>query len=169
MTDTGCFSFNSSRPETFHIVANLLERGIDKDKIFSQVYDNFSNNRMRLMGYCLNEKMVYLPKYRTAYIVLSQEELRKFNFRIGDSEGFVNLPLSIDDVCFSALIIENKECIKLSFRSKGSFPVNALAANHFDGGGHKNAAGGESNLSLEETVQKFVDLLPNYKDALFTD
>ncbi|MBN1950656.1 MAG: bifunctional oligoribonuclease/PAP phosphatase NrnA [Bacteroidales bacterium] len=169
MTDTGCFSFNSSRPETFHIVADLLKAGIEKDRIFDLVYDNFSQDRMRLMGYCLNEKMVYLPRFRTAYIALSQEELRNFNFRVGDSEGFVNLPLSIADIRFAVLIMENKDCVKLSFRSKGSFPVNALAADHFNGGGHLNAAGGESNKTLQETIDSFVDLLPNYKDALLTD
>lgn len=169
MTDTGCFSFNSSRPETFHIVADLLEREIDKDLIFDKVYDNFSNDRMRLMGYCLDKKMVYLPKYRTAYIALSQEELRQYNFRVGDSEGFVNLPLSISDVRFSALIMENKDCVKLSFRSKGSFAVNKLAADHFNGGGHINAAGGESYDSLEKTIEKFENLLPNYEEALHAE
>lgn len=169
MTDTGCFSFNSSHAETFHIIADLLTLGIDKDKIFDRVFDNFSNDRMRLMGYCLNSKMVYLPKYKTAYIALSQAELRDYNFKIGDSEGFVNLPLSISDVRFSVLLMENKDCVKLSFRSKGSFAVNSLAADHFSGGGHRNAAGGESADSLLKTVEKFVNLLPNYKDELLSE
>ena len=165
MTDTGCFSFNSSRPGTFRTVAQLLESGIDKDYIFDKVYDNFSADRMRLMGYCLDKKMVFLPEYQTAYIALSQEELKQYNFKVGDSEGFVNLPLSIKGVNFSALIIENKDCVKLSFRSKGNFAVNQLAADHFSGGGHMNAAGGESSDSLQETVRKFVNLLPNYIHA----
>lgn len=166
MTDTGCFSFNSSNPETYHAVADMLGYGIEKDKIYSEVYDNFSYNRMRLMGYCLNEKMQYLPEFRTAFISLSAAELKKYNFAIGDSEGFVNLPLSVEGVIFSALFIENKDRIRISFRSKGSFPVNKLSAEHFNGGGHVNASGGELFESLEKSVEKFIKLLPTYKDEL---
>jgi bifunctional oligoribonuclease and PAP phosphatase NrnA len=169
MTDTGNFSFNSSRPETFHVIADLLNLGIDKDRIYDLVYDNFSADRMRLMGYCLDKKMVTLPEYKVAYIALSQEELRKYNFRVGDSEGFVNMPLSISGIRCSVLFMENKECVKLSFRSKGSFPVNKLAAEHFNGGGHLNASGGESTDSLQETINKFVNLLPKYKDELLSE
>ncbi len=166
LTDTGCFSFNSSQPYTFRIVARLLELGIDKDTIYDKIYDNFSFDRMRLMGHCLDQNMHFLPEYHTAYITLSQEEMKKYNFRIGDSEGFVNLPLSIAEVSFSVLISEQKDVVKLSFRSKGSFPVNQIASEYFDGGGHVNAAGGESKLSLQDTVTKFLEILPQYKDAL---
>lgn len=166
MTDTGCFSFNSSRPETFQIVSGLLKHGIDKDKIYDRVYDNFSYERMRLMGYCLDRKMKYLPELKTAYLTLTQEEMRLYNFKIGDSEGFVNLPLSIKDVRFSVLITEQKDVVKLSFRSKGNFAVNDIASKYFNGGGHRNAAGGESTQSLEDTVNKFLEIIPNYKDEL---
>ncbi len=169
MTDTGCFSFNSSRPETFSEVADLLKYNIDKDKIFDLVYDNYSFNRMRLMGYCLDQKMIYLPEFRTAFISLTKAELKAYNFKNGDSEGFVNLPLSIKDVRFSAIFIENSDLIRISMRSKGDFPVNDICADHFNGGGHKNAAGGESYESLEKTVDKFIKLLPRYRDELLKD
>jgi bifunctional oligoribonuclease and PAP phosphatase NrnA len=169
MTDTGCFSFNSSLPDTFQLVAELLNLGLDKDSIFDHVYNNFSTDRMRLMGYCLDKKMQVLPEFRTAYISLSQEEMRQYNFKIGDSEGFVNLPLSITGIRFSVLFIENKELVRVSFRSKGNFRVNNLAAEHFKGGGHVNAAGGESYDSLANTIEKFVNLLPTYKDELLAE
>jgi bifunctional oligoribonuclease and PAP phosphatase NrnA len=166
MTDTGCFSYNSSQPETFNKVASLLSYGIDKDYIYDRVYNTFSFDRMRLMGYCLNEKTEYLPQYATAYITLTQAELKEYNFRIGDAEGFVNLPLSIEGIRFSALFIEKQDMIKISLRSKGNFAVNEIASLHFHGGGHKNAAGGESYESMQKTVDKFVNLLQDYKDDL---
>jgi phosphoesterase RecJ-like protein len=169
MTDTGCFSFNSSFPDTFIKVAKLLSFGIDKDYIYDQVYNTFSYNRMRLMGYCLNKKLVYLPDYRTAYIALTQQELRDYNFKIGDAEGFVNLPLSITGIRFTALLIEKRDMVKISLRSKGNFAVNEFAAKHFHGGGHKNASGGESYETMQKTIERFVNLLPEYKDELLTD
>lgn len=169
MTDTGCFSFNSSQPETFRKVASLLSCGIDKDFIYDRVYNNFSCDRMRLMGYCLDKKLEYLPEYHTAYMTLTQQELRDYNFRIGDAEGFVNLPLSIEGIRFAALLIEKKDMVKISLRSKGNFAVNKFAAEHFHGGGHKNASGGESYESIQKTVDKFVNLLPEYKDELSSE
>jgi phosphoesterase RecJ-like protein len=169
MTDTGCFSFNSSRAETYMEVADLFKYNIEKDKIYGLVYDNYSINRMRLMGYCLDKKMQHLPEYRTAYISLSSAELKAYSYNIGDSEGFVNLPLSIKDVRFSAIFIENKEMIRISMRSKGNFAVNDFCADHFNGGGHKNAAGGESYDSLQKTIDKFVNLLAKYKNDLLKD
>lgn len=165
MTDTGCFNFNSSRAETFQTVAELIDFGINKDKIYDLVYDNFSNSRMKLMGYCLDKKMVYLEEYNTAYISLSQKELKEYNFKIGDAEGFVNMPLSIKGVLMSALFIENKDRVKISLRSKGDFAVNKIASEYFNGGGHANASGGESYESLENTVNKFVNLLPKFKES----
>ena len=121
------------------------------------------------MGYCLNNKMTYLPEFRTAYISISAEELKEYKFGIGDSEGFVNLPLSIDDVIFSAIFIENKDRIKISFRSKGSFASNKICSEHFNGGGHLNASGGESFDTLQNTIDKFVKLLPFYSNELHKD
>src|SRR5690606_19613753 len=102
----------------------------------------------------------------TAYMVLTAEELKKFSSQTGDTEGLVNYGLSIKGIRLSVMISDRKDSIKLSFRSLGDFSVNDLARAHFNGGGHRNAAGGQTNLSLEETLQKFLSLLPQYKEAL---
>jgi bifunctional oligoribonuclease and PAP phosphatase NrnA len=162
MSDTGSFNYNSSQPETYRVLAELLKQGIDKDFIYSMVYDNYSENRMRLLGYCLLEKMVVLPDHKTAYISLSLKEKKQYNYLRGDAEGFVNYPLSIRGIVFVAFFMENDDHVKLSFRSKGSFDTNKFAQENFDGGGHINASGGESKLSLPEAINKFVSLLPHY-------
>lgn len=166
MTDTGSFNYNSSNSYTYHVVSQLIEVGIDKDKIHGNIYDNFSENRMRLLGYCLNTKMEVFPEYNTAFISLTKEELKKFNFAPGDSEGFVNYPLSIKGIRFSAIFIEKNNQIKISFRSKGEFATNKFSELHFSGGGHKNASGGHSEENLEDTLDKFRNLLPKYKNEL---
>lgn len=166
MTDTGNFTYASSYPEVFYVVGELMKYGIEKDRIYSMVYDAFSEDRMRLQGYCMQEKMVVLPQYHTAYISLSEEELERFNHRKGDTEGFVNIPFAVKGVLFTALFIEKKDLIRISFRSRGSFPVNKVASEHYRGGGHVNAAGGDSLLSLEETLKKFESLLPGYKNYM---
>lgn len=165
-TDTGNFSYNSSDPDTFRIVAKLLEKGINKDRINSNLYHTFSSDRWRLIGHALKDKMVILPKYRTGYICLSKEELDQFNFQPGDTEGLVNYPLMVKGIVFCVLITEKENKIKMSFRSKGTFSVNQFSRDNFNGGGHINAAGGESPLSLKETEQKLIELLPQYKEAL---
>ena len=159
MTDTGCFSHNSSRPETFETTAQLLKTGIDKNEIYDHVYNNFSENRMRLLGYALYEKMVVLHKYRTAYFSFSAKELTKFNFQLGDEEGMVNYLLAVKGVLFTVIIIEKKSYVKMSFRSKGLFPANYIAKRYFHGGGHLNAAGGKSYKSLKETIEKLQTVL----------
>ena len=166
MADTGCFSYNSSNKETYLVISELLDYGFNKDEIYYKLYDNFTANRMRLLGYALNEKMEVLPEYKTALICLNKDELVKYDFHTGDSENFVNYPLSIKDTCFSALFIERENHIKISFRSKGDFAVNEFARKHFNGGGHLNAAGGESYTTLAEALQTFRDLLPKYKEQL---
>ncbi|MBI5218971.1 MAG: bifunctional oligoribonuclease/PAP phosphatase NrnA [Bacteroidia bacterium] len=162
MTDTGSFAYSSSSPETFRVVSELLKYGVDKDDVHYKVYDTYSENRMRLLGYCLNEKMVVLKQYKTAYIWLTKEELKKYNFITGDDEGLVNFPLSIKDIRVSAIFIEKKDHVKISFRSRGKFAVNTFSQKHFKGGGHLNAAGGKSELPLQETIKQFLDLLPGY-------
>ena len=122
MTDTGNFTYASSYPEIFHIVGELMKYGIEKDRIYSKVYDAFSEDRMRLQGYCMQEKMVVLPQYHTAYISLTDEELRRFNHRKGDTEGFVNIPFGIKGILFTALFVEKKDLIRVSFRSRGKLP-----------------------------------------------
>jgi len=166
MTDTGNFNYASSYPEIFHIVGDLLNYDIEKDRIYSNVYDAFSEDRMRLQGYCMLEKMVVFPEYHTAYISLTDEELNRFNHRKGDTEGFVNIPFSVKGVKFTALFVEKKDRIKVSFRSRGNFPVNLVASEHYHGGGHINAAGGDSFLSMKETLAGFESLLPGYAKRL---
>jgi phosphoesterase RecJ-like protein len=162
MTDTGSFNYNSSNAETYYVVSKLLEKGIDKDKIYDRIYDNYSADRMRLLGYCLNKKMEVFPEYDTALISISKEELKNFNFKPGDTEGFVNYPLSIKGIRFTAIFIEKSNHTKISFRSKGDFSTNEFAEKHFNGGGHKNASGGHSDDSLTNTIKKFKELLPQY-------
>ncbi len=169
MTDTGCFNYNSSFAQTFRVTADLLEKGIDNEKIFDRVYNNFSEDRMRLLGYALNKKMVVLQEYYTAYIWLTRKELEQFNYSLGDTEGFVNMPLSIEGIRFSALFIEKTGHVKISFRSKGSFPANLFAEKHFHGGGHRNASGGEYPDTMDEVRKRFEALLTEYKDQLSRD
>lgn len=166
LTDTGSFSFNSSNPRTFVIVAELLSYGVNKNQIFADIFDNFSNNRFRLLGHALKDKMVILPEYNTGYISLTAKELDSFNFVPGDIEGFVNYPLSIKGIVFSAIFVEKVNNTKISFRSKGNFPANKVMSTHFVGGGHMNAAGGKSRLNLNDTIEKFVKLLPEFKSQL---
>ena len=166
MTDTGTFT-HSTTAELLRTVAELMECGIDREKIHSNVNNNFSEHRMRLMGYCLYEKMTVIPEYKTAYFTLTQKELEKFNFESGDTEGFVNIPLSIKDVVLSVFFVESKHgFIKISLRSEGEFSVDEMARKHFNGGGHKNASGGKSFVSLEETVEYFKSILPEFKEKL---
>jgi phosphoesterase RecJ-like protein len=169
MTDTGCFSYNSSNRKTWETVADLLDYDINKDQIYALTYDNYSEHRMRLLGFSLNDKMEVFPEYKTGLITLSKEDMARYHFEVGDSEGFVNYPLSIKGVIFSALFLEKDEHVKISFRSKGNFPVNEFSRDNFQGGGHKNASGGEASCSLQEAVRQFKELLPRYKDKLCRD
>jgi phosphoesterase RecJ-like protein len=166
MTDTGNFSYNASDPETYRIIAKLLEKGIDRDLIHSNVYHTFSEDRWRLVGHSLKDKMVILPEYRTGYISLSQKELEMFKFQPGDTEGLVNYPLMVKGIVFCVLFMEQDNQVKLSFRSKGDFSTNDFARKHFNGGGHINASGGKSSLALEEAVSKFELLLDDYREEL---
>lgn len=166
MTDTGCFRYNASNPGTWETVAELIKTGIKNDEIYSSIYDNYSEHRMRLMGYALDKKMVILPHLHTGYIWLTKKELQKYHHVIGDTEGFVNLPLSVKDIRFSALFVEKDDRIKISFRSKGNFAVNKFSAVYFHGGGHLNAAGGESYENIQETLQRFEKLAHDFSDEI---
>ena len=166
MTDTGSFDYNVSDPQTFQTVGELLKYGIDQEYIHAQVYDNYSADRMRLLGYCLSECMEVFPEYHAAVIYLSKDTQKKFNFVSGDSEGFVNIPLSMKGIHFSTLFSEKDGMVKASFRSKGKFAVNEFAATYFHGGGHGNAAGGEVSASLKEVLDKYRELLPVYQQRL---
>ncbi len=166
MTDTLCFRVNSSNPLTFRIISELLSYKIDKEDIYARIYDNFSPERMRLLGHCLSHNLIVMQEYRAAYLKISRNEKETYNLQKGDSEGFVNYPLSIKGIVFSVLFVEETDQIKMSFRSKGDFNVGMFARRHFDGGGHKNAAGGESNRSLSDAINYFINVLPQYKKTL---
>ena len=167
MTDTGSFRFRSTTSTTHRIIADLIDKGAENDKIHSQVYDANSYSRLLLLGQALSNMKAF-PEYKTAYITLSEEEKKRFNYKKGDTEGVVNYALSLKDINFAAIFIEDVEqkIIKISFRSKGNFSVNKFARNYFDGGGHDNASGGKSVKSLDETVAYFESLLPTYKNEL---
>ena len=169
MTDTGSFRHSNTSYQVFQIASALVERGANPYKVSKLIYDTNTIERLRLMGYVLSEKLQVLPEYRTAYMALTAEELKRFGSQTGDTEGLVNYGLSIKGVRLSVLISDRKENIKLSLRSLGNFSVNEMARTHFEGGGHRNAAGGQTTLTLEQTVKKFLDTLPLYKDQLLKD
>ena len=166
MTDTGGFSYNSNQAEIYTIIGELIKIGIDKDDIYRRVFNTFTPGRLKLNAYCIYRKMKLYPKYRTALITLSQEELQRFYYKSGDTEGVVNEPLSIEGIVFSVFMREDTDKIKISLRSQGAFPANKVASELFGGGGHLNAAGGESYTTLEETVDKFRRALPRYRQLL---
>ncbi len=165
MTDTGSFSHAVGNAGTFEIVGKLINKGLIPDVVHNLVYDTFSEKRLRLLGYCLENKMTLLPESDAAYIALSKEELEKYDYQIGDTEGVVNYPLSIEGIKIAVLLTERTNRIRLSFRSKGKTSVNEIAREHFGGGGHMNAAGGDSFESLENTIQKLEEVLKQYKAA----
>jgi len=166
MTDTGGFMFEGTTARVHRIVAELVDMGVKSKDIYDKIFNTYRETRLRLLGYCLKEKMVIYPEMKTGFISLSHEELSKFDVQTGDTEGLVNYPLKLNDVVFSALITEREELVKMSFRSKGDFDVNKFARNHFEGGGHRNAAGGISRASLDKTVEKFVNHLANYPELI---
>lgn len=166
LTDTGSFRFSSTSPHTHRVVANLLETGINVNSIYQQIYDNYSQDRIKLLGYALKDKLKLYPEYHTAIIDLSEKELNSFQFQKGDTEGLVNFPLSIGWVKMSILLTQKDGIVKMSFRSKGNFSVNELARKHFNGGGHENASGGMCKLSMNATLRKLEDILPNYQEKL---
>ncbi len=167
MTDTGSFKYASTTSITHTIIADLIDKGIDHTKIHNRLYDTNSLNRLQLLGTALKNLRV-VDEYKTAYISLSQREMNSVNFKKGDTEGFVNYGLSLKGIVFAVIFIEDQKqgIIKMSFRSKGSFSVNEFARSHFDGGGHENAAGGRSELTLKETITKFLKIVPTYTNEL---
>ena len=168
MTDTGGFTYNSNNREIYLIIGELLSKGIDKDEIYRKVFNTHSEGRLRLMGYVLYEKMQVFPQFNAALISLTREEQQKFEYKKGDTEGFVNMPLSMKGICFSVFLREDteKDMVKVSLRSVGTFPCNEVAAEFFNGGGHLNASGGEFYGPLEEAVALFKQALVKYEDLL---
>ena len=167
MTDTGSFRYRSTSSETHRVIAKLIDAGAKNSQIHEDIYDTNTLNRLQLKGIAIKNLKV-LPEYKTAYISLSQKELNDHNYQKGDTEGFVNIGLSLNEIVFAIIFIENESegIIKMSFRSKGNFSVNKFARKHFDGGGHDNASGGKSDLSLQATIDNFLSLLPEYKNEL---
>ena len=162
MTDTGAFTYNSNNEEMYFIISQLIRKGIDKDDIYNKVFNNYSADRMRLMGFVLNHRMKVMPEYHTAVMSLSLKDLKDYDYQVGDTEGFVNLPLSIDGIFFTVFFREDTDKIKISFRSRGTFPTNRIASELFDGGGHLNASGGEFYGSMEDALRLLEDSLPKY-------
>lgn len=166
MTDTASFRFPMMKAETHRIIAKLMEAGAENFRIHEHVYDSWNEDRIRLLAYCTNEKMTVMHEFNTAIIQLTSDELKRFNHKTGDTEGIVNIPLSIKTIRFSAFFVQRRDIIKISFRSKDNFNVRDLSNKYFKGGGHMNASGGMSELSMEETIKKFKSILPEYKNEL---
>ncbi|MBR4070510.1 MAG: DHH family phosphoesterase [Bacteroidaceae bacterium] len=162
MTDTGNFTYNSNQPEIYNIIAQLVKKRIDKDQIYTLACNTQTANKLLLNSYAICNKMELFPEYGAAMIYLTREEMASYNFQKGDCDGLVNVPLSIKGIYFSVFIREDKEYIKILLRSQGDFAVNTIASEHFGGGGHMNAAGGEFYGTLEEAIAKFREVLPLY-------
>lgn len=156
MTDTGNFAFSHLTPELFRAVAVLLEKGISIPEIHNSVYNAYTEGRARLFGYAINRKMALIEDGTVAYMSLLESEMRRFQFQQGDSEGFVNYALTIKKVKMSAMFLAHRKFIRISLRSRGNVDVNLFARKYFNGGGHKNAAGGKSFLSMEETIDHYI-------------
>ncbi|WP_316842945.1 DHH family phosphoesterase [Pedobacter gandavensis] len=166
MTDSGSFRFPSANATVYRIAADLIDLGAEHWKIHQLVYDNATENRLRFLGHCLSNKLEIIPEFHTAIITVTKEELKSFNIQTGDTEGIVNYALSINGIKLAAFIIERTDKVKLSLRSTGDFPANEICKKYFNGGGHKNAAGGFSDENLADTVTTFKALLPDYKVQL---
>ena len=166
ITDTGSLSYSCNYVRTYIIIAELVRLGVDGEHLHRLIYDTYSESRLRLLGYSISERLIVLPEYYTAFITLSQADLLKFNHRIGDTEDVVNYALSVKDINLAALFMERDGIVKVSFRSKGNFSVDSFAREHFNGGGHRNAAGANCDGTLEDTVLKFRQILPLYQSKL---
>ena len=169
MTDTGGVLYNSSRSEIYFIIGELLTKHINKDKIYRNVYHNYSESRIRLMGYVMYQKLVYKPEYHAAYYTLTREELKKFNYIKGDAEGLVNIPQQIKGLKLSVSLREDTDkpnLVWVSLRSVDDFPCNQMAEQFFNGGGHLNASGGRLNCSIDEAVEIVENALKAYENKL---
>ncbi len=166
LTDTGSFRFPSATAHVHRVVAHLMDLGINHSEIFENLFDNFSENRLRFIGNALLNRLEVMYELNTALMAIPGTDVMKYNIKTGDTEGLVNYLLTIEGIKFGALLIDRKEERKWSFRSKGDFDVNTFAREHFNGGGHKNASGGNSKNSLQENVTTFKKVLTEYQDQL---
>ena len=164
MTDTGCFSYGPCTQEVYVIISMLMQKEINKDRIYNKVFNNYSEGRLRLMGYVLYEKMHVFPEQHAALITLSREEMARFNFVKGDTEGLVNIPLQMKGIYFSVFLREDteKDLIRVSLRSQGTFPCNKFSAQYFNGGGHLNASGGQHHGTLDEAIAVFEQAITEF-------
>lgn len=169
MTDTGSFKHNSTSAKIHRIVAELIDLGADVNKISRLIYDTNSLNRLRFIGYALMEKLTVDMENKVAYFVITDEEHDRFHLKTGDTEGLVNYALSITGIVVAAIIMEKDGEVKLSFRSVGNYAVNNFAAAYFNGGGHKNASGGISDVGIEATIEKFKSLMPKFQQNLIIE
>ena len=167
MTDTGGFRHPNTTKNVHLVVAELLEAGADSAKISNLIYDSNSINRLKFIGFAITRRLVILKDLHTAYFIISKKDLKKYQSQTGDTEGLVNYALSLEGIKLAALFSEREDGIKISFRSIVEVPVNKFAADHFQGGGHVNAAGGKSSLSLKKTVERFESLVQEHQEALF--
>lgn len=166
ITDTGSLSYMCNDPETYVVISELMRTGVDGEYIHRQVYDNYSESRLRLLGLLLSQRLKIMNEYATSYSYLTKKDMTDNGYRIGDTEGFVNYGLSVGTVRFTAFFTERDNRIRVSFRSKGDFDVNKFARKHFDGGGHKNASAAYHYDTLENTMAYFEEVLKEYKDEL---
>lgn len=167
ITDTGSLSYACNNPGTYYTIAKFMQLGIDGEAIHRKVYDTYSEERMRLLGYSLSQKLKVFIEYSTAYISLCKEDLVRYKYKDGDTEGLVNFALSIKGIFLAAIFIEKEDLVKISFRSEGDLNVNFLAREYFNGGGHKNASGGNSNKSLKDTLLEFEKIIKDLHDNNF--
>ncbi len=166
MTDSGSFRYPTTTADLHRIVADLIDAGAENSKIHQLVYDNNTESRLRFLGFCLSEKLVILREFNTAYIVVTKEDIKRFDIKTGDSEGIVNYALSINGIKLAGFFADRTERVKLSLRSTGDFPANEICKKYFNGGGHRNAAGGQSEDTIEHVVEQFINILPEYKNLL---
>lgn len=166
MTDTGSFRFPATTASVHRMVAHLKETGLNHTKVHDFIYDSFLENRLRFIGHALLNRMEVLYEYNTSLMYITRADLQKFDIKTGDTEGLVNYLLTIQGIKLGAIVIDRDEERKWSFRSKGDFDVNTFAREHFEGGGHKNAAGGRSSDSLENTVKTFKEIIKGYHNQL---
>ena len=165
MTDSGSFRFSSTTPHTLEVAAELMGRGVVPERIHEAIMDDNTEMRLKLLGFALNDRLTVYPELRTAVIVLSNDDLTRYNYQPGDTEGLVNYGLSIRGVRMAAFIVERPDIVKLSLRSKGALPVNEFLTQHFNGGGHGNAAGGHAKEPLASVVERFLRELPAFLSA----
>lgn len=167
ITDTGSLTYGCNYPETYNVLSKLIKRGVDGEDIHRKVYDNYSENRMRLLGLLLSQRLKVMPKKATSYTYLTAQDMKDNNYHIGDSEGFVNYGLSMKGIKFTAFFSDRGSKIHISFRSKGDFDVNKYARKHFTGGGHRNAAATDFYGTLEEAIAHFEASLEEYEGILY--